>query len=124
MLTQHGVDAVTTAQLRFPDGPDARLHCSMIDERRDASLTLRGEHGRLTIHGFVLPQLGCVLRVRIGDEIRVEPTAGPTSYAAQLEHLVSVMRDGEPPLTGGADAIANLALMAAIRAQASPIGPM
>jgi predicted dehydrogenase len=50
--------------------------------------------------------------------MRAEPTDGPTTYSAQLEHLVQVMRDGATPLTGGDDAIANLALMDAIRAAA------
>jgi len=47
--------------------------------------------------------------------MRQEPVDGPSTYAAQLEHLVQVMRNGATPLTGGRDAIANLALMDAIR---------
>jgi predicted dehydrogenase len=115
---REGVDAATSAELRFPEDLTASLRCSMVAERFDASLTLTGEHGQLSIRNFIGPQMGCSFRVRIGDERRSEPTDGPTTYAAQLEHLVEVMGDGVTPLTGGADAIANLVLMDAIRAAA------
>ena len=87
----------------------------MVAERFDATLTLEGERGRMSIRNYLAPQAGCSFRVTIGEETRSEPTEGPTTYAAQLEHLVRVMRDGITPLTGGRDAIANLALMDAIR---------
>ena len=115
---QHGVDAATSAELAFPGDLAASLTCSMVAERFDASLTLTGEHGELSIRNFVGPQMGCSFRVRIGEEVRSEPTDGPTTYAAQLEHLVAVMRGDVEPLTGGDDAIANLVLMDAIRATA------
>jgi predicted dehydrogenase len=115
---EHGVDAVTAADLRFPGDLEASLHCSMVAERFDASLTLTGERGELSIRNFIGPQMGCSFRVRIGEETRDEPTDGPTTYAAQLEHLVQVIRGDVAPLTGGDDAIANLALMDAIRAAA------
>ena len=113
---QHGVDATARAELRFPEGTEGRLACSMLAERFEANLTLRGEHGTLSIRNFVGPQMGCSFRIQIGDETRAEPTDGPSTYAAQLAHLVAVMRDGVTPLTGGADAIANLTLLDAIRA--------
>ena len=115
---REGVDAATSAELRFPGDLSASLNCSMVAERFDATLTLTGEDGELSIRNFVGPQMGCSFRVRIGDQTRSEPTDGPTTYAAQLEHLVAVMQGGVEPLTGGADAIANLTLMDAIRAAA------
>jgi predicted dehydrogenase len=115
---QHGVDATVSATMTFPGEVEASLSCSMVPERFDAALTLRGDRGRLTIRNFIGPQMGCSFRVRIGEETRTEPTEGPTTYEAQLEHLVQVMRDGITPLTGGQDAIDNLVLMDAIRAAA------
>jgi predicted dehydrogenase len=115
---REGVDAATSAELRFPGELTGSLRCSMVAERFDATLTLTGDRGQLSIRNFIGPQMGCSFRVRIGDETRNEPTGGPTTYAAQLEHLVEVMGDGITPLTGGADAIANLVLMDAIRAAA------
>jgi predicted dehydrogenase len=115
---QHGVDAAATAELKFAGGPEGRLSCSMLAERFDATLTLRGEAGVLSIRNFIAPQMGCSFRVQIGETARAEPTDGPSTYAAQLAHLVAVMEQGATPLTGGADAIANLTLLDAIRAHA------
>jgi predicted dehydrogenase len=115
---QHGVDAAVSATMIFPGEVDANLSCSMVCERFSAALTLQGERGQLTIRNFMAPQMGCSFRVQIGEETRTEPTEGPTTYEAQLEHLVQVMRDGITPLTGGQDAIDNLVLMDAIRAAA------
>ena len=115
---REGVDAATSAELTFPGDLQASLACSMVAERFDATLTLTGEDGELSIRNFVGPQMGCSFRVRIGEDLRSEPTDGPTTYAAQLEHLVAVMRGDVAPRTGGDDAIANLLLMDAIRATA------
>jgi predicted dehydrogenase len=112
---QSGVDAATSAELVFPGGVPGSLSCSMTAERFDATLTLEGARGRMSIRNYLAPQAGCSFRVTIGEETRSEPTEGPTTYAAQLEHLVQVVRHGATPLTGGRDAIASLALMDAIR---------
>jgi predicted dehydrogenase len=113
---QHGVDASAAAKLEFAGGVPGSLRCSMLVERFDATLTLAGEGGTLTIRNFIAPQMGCSFRVRIGDDTRNEPTDGPSTYAAQLEHLVEVMHGRTAPLTGGQDAIDNLSLLDAIRA--------
>jgi predicted dehydrogenase len=112
---REGVDATTSAELAFPGGAKGSLRCSMVAERFDATLTLEGERGRMSIRNYLAPQAGCSFRVTIGEATRQEPVDGPSTYAAQLEHLVQVMRNGAEPLTGGRDAIANLALMDAIR---------
>src|ERR1700726_777942 len=104
----HGVDAATSAKLAFPGGVPGSLRCSMVAERFDATLTLEGERGRLSIRNYLAPQAGCSFRVTIGEDTRQEPVDGPSTYAAQLEHLVQVIRNGAVPLTGGRDAIANL----------------
>jgi predicted dehydrogenase len=39
---------------------------------------------------------------------------GPSTYAAQLLHLHEVMSGRVPPLTGGADAVANMSAIDAI----------
>jgi predicted dehydrogenase len=118
IVEQHGVDASTWARLGF-EGFEAEIDCSMIPKQRDASLTIVGERGQIDILNYLAPQIGCRFTVTIGGETREEPTDGPTTYAAQLEHLVEVMAGRAKPLTGGADAIAMMTAMDAIKAKAS-----
>jgi predicted dehydrogenase len=115
---RHGVDAATSATLRFPGGIAGTLSCSMVEDRFVAEVVIDGEHGRLRIINFVAPQMGCRFTVEIGESVRTEPTEGPSTYAAQMDHVVDVMNGRFPALTGGADAIANMVLMDAIRAAA------
>jgi predicted dehydrogenase len=111
------VDASTRAELRF-GGVPARLACSMIEDRPGATLTLRGQRGALTIVNFIAPQIGCRFTVTIDGVEREEPTDGPSTYAAQLEHVVQVVAGRITPLTGGQDAVANMILLDSIRAAA------
>jgi predicted dehydrogenase len=117
IVEQHGVDASTSARLGF-DGFEATINCSMIPERREASLTIVGEQGQMEILNYLAPQIGCRFTVTIDGNVREEPTDGPTTYAAQLEHLVEVMAGRTTPLTGGADAIRMMTAMDAVKAKA------
>jgi predicted dehydrogenase len=114
----HGVDATVTAELKFPGDIAAELACSMTAERPVAEVIVRGERGRLHVMNFVAPHLGARFTVRIGERLRDEATDGPTTYAAQLDHVVEVMNGRAGMVTGGRDAIANMALLDAIRAAA------
>jgi predicted dehydrogenase len=114
---QHGVDASAWARLGF-DGFEAEIATSMIAGRREASLTLVGERGQMDIVNYLAPQIGCRFAVTVDGQTREEPSDGPTTYAAQLEHLVEVMAGGTQPLTGGEDAIRMMAALDAIKAKA------
>ncbi len=118
-----GVDETTVAELRFPNGLRARLHTSMKSPRFTATLTLKGEQGSLDISNFLAPQMGCRFTVEVGGRTREEPTDGPSTYAAQLAHVADVMLRGAKPLTGGADAIANMECIDAIYAAAGYTRP-
>ena len=110
IVEQHGVDASTSARLGF-DGFEAEMTCSMIPQGRDAALTIVGEKGQMDILNYLAPQMGCRFTVTIGD--------GPTTYAAQLEHVVEVMAGRTRALTGGEDAIRMMTAMDAIKAKAA-----
>ncbi len=86
-----GVDAATRADLRFPGGQTATLECSMTTDRPLVELILRGERGRLRIVNFVAPQLGHRFMVKVDGVLRDEPVDGPSTYEAQLDHVVEVM---------------------------------
>ncbi|HEY5409819.1 MAG TPA: Gfo/Idh/MocA family oxidoreductase, partial [Caulobacteraceae bacterium] len=111
-----GVDAATRAQLVFPGGVEAEIACSMTAPFA-AWLWIEGDKGRLDIVNFLAPQHGCrFTTTRSGETVR-HPTDGPTTYEAQLAHLGAVLAGEVSPLTGGADAIANMAAIDAIKAR-------
>jgi len=115
---QHGVDAETAADLRFPGGIDGRISCSMLATAPSAPLFVEGEKGRLDIINYIGPQMGCSFTVTVDGKTRSEPTDGPTTYEAQMEHVVEVMAGRVKPLLGGADAIGQMTAIDAIKAAA------
>jgi predicted dehydrogenase len=115
---QHGVDAAAKAELRFPGGVRAKMSCSMIPQGFAAFLRLAGERGRLEIVNFLAPQYGFDFKVTVDGQTREEKPQGPSTYSAQLAAVADVLRNGAKPLTGGADAIANMAAIDAIYAKA------
>lgn len=111
---RHGVDAATKAELRFAGGISGRIACSMIPERFAAALKLSGEKGTLEIVNFLAPQYGFSFKVTVDGKTREEKPQGPATYAAQLSAVGDVLLRGAAPLTGGADAIANMTAIDAI----------
>jgi predicted dehydrogenase len=110
---EHGVDVETRAILRFA-GVDAVLNCAMNPIDPSTTIQINGSEGRLDIAGLVLPQRAGRLTLTRGADAEDVPISGPTSYAAQLDHVLAVLRGTEPQITGGADAIANMTAIDAI----------
>jgi predicted dehydrogenase len=115
---EDGVDVDLAARLVFPGGVEASLACAMISPTFSAPLTIEGERGRLEIVNFLAPQLGCRFTTTIDGETATQATDGPSTYAAQLIHLGEVLAGKAQPLTGGADAVANMTAIDAIYAAA------
>jgi predicted dehydrogenase len=111
---EDGADASMAADLVFPGGVEVAIACSMIVEKPVAKLRLEGARGRLDIMNFIAPQMGCRFTTTIEGETTVQPTDGPSTYAAQLDHLHAVLTGAARPLTGGADAIATMVAIDAI----------
>jgi predicted dehydrogenase len=111
-----GVDATLSAQLRFDDIP-ATIGCSLLGDNRQW-LRLDGSAGTLTLNGFVAPHEGGRLELQTDRGHAIEQATGPTTYQAQLEHVVRVFRGDEAARTGGRDAIANMVVVDACRAAA------
>ncbi|MBU6371085.1 MAG: Gfo/Idh/MocA family oxidoreductase [Alphaproteobacteria bacterium] len=111
------VDARMSAELAF-GAAQAKIACSMIAPKFAARLVLQGAAGRLEIENFIAPQFGSRMTVTTAAGARAEPTAGPSTYAAQLRHVGDVLLRGAPPLTGGADAVAQMAAIDAVYAAA------
>jgi predicted dehydrogenase len=109
-----GVDASLDARLLFPGAVEATLRCSMRGERRDF-VVLHGERGQLRLERFASPQAGGRLSLTTAAGVVEEEASGPSSYAAQLAHVVEVMAGRAEALTGGADAVANMAVLDTLR---------
>jgi len=114
---EDGVDSSIAARLDFAGVP-ATVSCAMTPPRPSARVSITGERGSLEILNFVAPQAGCRFRTVIDGVETTHPVGGPSTYAAQLAHLAQVLRGEAAPLTGGEDAVANMAAIDAIYAAA------
>jgi predicted dehydrogenase len=118
MIMSRGVDETTEARFDF-GGVPAALKTSMAEGGFSATLRIRGETGAIEIRNYVAPQLGCRMTVTQGDETTDLPVAPRATYAWQLDHVMDVLEGRAVPLTGGADAIATMSAIDAIRAAAA-----
>ena len=108
-----GVDVAFDGALAFT-GVEGALRCSMAAPRRDG-LVLTGSEGELTLTNFVAPQNGGRLTLRTRAGVREETASGPSSYDAQLDHVVRVVMGDAEPLTGGTDAVNTMKVLDALR---------
>lgn len=118
MALVRGVDRAVAARLTFSPGVRATLHASMHTSAPSSGIILNGASGRLAVRGFLMPHRGAEAILEHGGRrtrLEVDPV---TTFAAQLDHVVAVLRGEAQPLTGGTDAAANMALLDRIRASA------
>lgn len=111
---EDGVDVSMKAGLAFPSGARAEMACAMRPTAPAARVTLGGSKGRLEILNFLAPQMGCRFTTVIDGQTVEQPVDGPTTYEGQLAHVVDVVVNDAKPITGGADAIANMAVIDSI----------
>jgi predicted dehydrogenase len=116
-----GVDAEITAEFAFAGGARGKIATSMVAPTFEAVLEVTGAKGTLEIVNYLAPQhprMPARFTTVIDGVRRDHSTAGPATYAAQLTHVAEVLAGRTPQLTGGADAIANMAAIDAIYAAA------
>jgi predicted dehydrogenase len=111
---EDGVDVHLSARLAFPGGIEAEMACAMVSPSFSAPLKIEGERGELEIINYLAPQMGCRFTTTIDGKTETQPTDGPGTYEAQLIHLAEVLAGKTQPLTGGADAVANMTAIDAI----------
>jgi predicted dehydrogenase len=109
-----GVDAALRAELRFPGGAEARIETAMDAGRRAATLRLVGEDGEIRVENFVAPHMGHRLIVRDAAGERERSVEGATTFDHQLDHVRAVLAGDVAPLTGGEDAVAQMAALEAL----------
>jgi hypothetical protein len=79
-----------------------------------ALISVDCEHGTVEIENPVLPHRGHSIRERFDGVFMQHTVAGATSFDYQLDALIRVLGGSGQPLTGGADAIGNMAAIDAI----------
>jgi hypothetical protein len=83
-----------------------------------AILSVDCEHGTIEIENPVLPHRGHSIRERLNGGYRQHTVAGGTTYDYQLDAVVKVLTGQAQAITGGSDAIGNMAAIDAIYAKA------
>ena len=110
-----GVDLRTGAELAFPGGETASIHTSMApDTPFDAWIRVEGSDGRLEIMNPIHPHRGHSITTTIKNETETFTVDGQATYDHQLAHVVDVIAGRATPLTGGVDAVGNMAAIDAI----------
>ena len=115
MRGETGVDISTHANLSFPGGVTGHIACDMASPPH-ASLIIEGLDGRIKVTNPLAPQLGHLIEVEGLDGTRRETCAKTPTYDFQLQAFVRAVREGEAPLTSGADSIGQMAALDAIKA--------
>jgi len=124
-LSPHGADLTTSAKLAFPDGVTALVRASMVESQRfKALLAIQGTEGTLIARNPLHPSMGHSITLRRGLSIRRYTVPGDVTFDHQLAHVVDVLETDAPPLTGGADGVANMALIDAVYAAAGVARPI
>jgi len=103
------VDRRLEATLQFPHGVRAQVISAIWSHRVLASrLEVVGDRGRLRASWPYHPQSGTRMVVESGQSRRKEVADRRPTYAFQLEGFRDAIRSGVPPITGPAQAVAQL----------------
>ena len=107
-LIKPKVDRAADVSVRFADGTDGRMVCSLWSMRLlNISFRVIGERGSIVAKNPVAPQFYNRLHVVVDGKKTTEIVRGDGSYTAQLRAFAAACLSGGPVLTGGDDAVNN-----------------
>lgn len=106
-----GVDEWLDAELAFPSGATGLARCNMAADEREMTLRVTGDRGSAAVASFVLPHLDDRITIATDDGATVEELGRRTSYTFQLEALTAHLRNGDPLLLDGDDAVMQMRLV-------------
>jgi len=109
------IDRAMDAELVFPSGHTATVHCSLWSRsvlRMAARVT--GARGELRVTNPIAPQAMSWLTVTVAGRQRREFASRRATYDYQLEAFCDAVLRGGPVLTSPADAVANMAVIDAV----------
>ncbi len=113
----HGadIDRAMSAELQFPSGHTASVHCSMWSSSLlHLAARVVGDQGELRVFNPIGPQYASWLTVRSGGTRRIEIPARRPTYAYQLDAFCDAVLRGRPALTTAEDAVANMTIIDAV----------
>jgi predicted dehydrogenase len=113
----HGadIDRAMSAELQFPSGHTASVHCSMWSSSLlHLAARVVGDQGELRVFNPIGPQYVSWLTVRSGGTRRIEIPARRPTYAYQLDAFCDAVLRGRPALTTAEDAVANMTVIDAV----------
>jgi predicted dehydrogenase len=112
------VDRAMQVDMAFPDGRTGQATCSMWSSQvLRIGFRVTGAAGELRVLNPLGPQVYHRIVVRAKGGRRVEHSSRRHTYAFQLDAFADAVLRGVPPITGTADAVANMtAIDAAYRA--------
>jgi predicted dehydrogenase len=114
-LHTRDIDRAMDAELVFPGGHTATVHCSMWSSSLlRLSARVRGTRGEMRVMNPIAPQTVSWLTVRSGGGHRREFTPRRPTYAYQLDAFCDAVLRGVPVLTPPSDAVANMAVIDAV----------
>jgi predicted dehydrogenase len=122
IMTPEGVDQRSVACLAFPSGVTGEIITDMDPEhgQRRAIAKVVGTKGSLSLINPIAPHYGHEFILDVDGQVTHETFTKRATFVFQLDGVVAAVLDGAPVLTEGADLIGNAALMAEIRAKATP----
>jgi predicted dehydrogenase len=114
-LHRPDVDRAMSAQLQFPGGHTASVHCSMWSSSiLHLAARVVGEDGELRVFNPIAPQFISWLTVRSGGTRRIEIPGRRPTYAYQLDRFCDAVLRGQPALTTADEAVANMRVLDAV----------
>jgi predicted dehydrogenase len=106
------VDRAMTVDLRFPDGCQGRVVCSIGLARRPSMVVrVSGEKAEMKAFGYVVPHVLNRLSVGRPGRWRRQRVPGDDTYVAQLRAFAAAVRHGEPVRADARDAVATMRLI-------------
>lgn len=123
-MSPKGVDMTTRASLIFPSGAMATIETSMAAHSTlKTYLRIVGNNGSIAFENCVHPHNGHKITIETQKGHRTVQRTGGTTYECQLAYFLDVIAGKAPLLTGGEDAVAQMAAIDAIYAKAGVARP-
>jgi predicted dehydrogenase len=111
---ESGADTLSYAALTFPSGATGEISCDFI-RHTEAWVKVEGSAGSMVVNNPLSASFPQSLTITRGDESATETFTRRPSYAFQLEAFRDAVLHGAPVPTRGADSLATIRLLSAIR---------